>query len=39
MNGRDLITLANEITPGLDSCNQAPSCANGLMPAATNDEM
>ena len=35
MNGRDLITLANEVAPGLDACNQSPSCANGLMPAAT----
>ncbi len=35
MNGRNLLTLTNEITPGLDKCNQSPSCANGLMPAAT----
>lgn len=36
MNGRNIMTLTNEITPGLDSCNQSPSCANGLMPAATD---
>ena len=36
MNGRDLMTLTNETTPGLDSCDQSPSCANGLMPAATD---
>lgn len=35
MNGRNILTLANETTPGLDKCNQAPSCANGLMPGAT----
>ena len=39
MNGRDMITLANEVTPGLDSCDQSPSCANGLMPAATTYEV
>jgi len=36
MNGRDLLTLTNETTPGLDSCAQSPSCANGLMPGATD---
>ncbi len=35
MNGRDIETLVNEATPGLDACNQAPSCANGLMPGGT----
>jgi hypothetical protein len=35
MNGRNLLTLSNDVTPGLDKCNQSPSCANGLMPAAT----
>lgn len=35
MNGRDILTLANETTPGLDSCDQAPSCANGLLPGGT----
>ena len=35
MNQRDILTLTNETTPGLDKCNQATSCANGLMPAAT----
>jgi len=39
MNGRDILTLTNEITPGLDKCNQAPSCANGLMPGATTYEI
>ncbi|MGH9598451.1 MAG: carboxypeptidase regulatory-like domain-containing protein, partial [Terracidiphilus sp.] len=39
MNGRDLITLVNEITPGLNGCDQSPSCANGLMPAATEYEV
>ena len=34
MNGRSLITLTNETTPGMEACNQSPSCANGLMPAA-----
>lgn len=39
MNGRDILTLTNETTAGLDACNQAPSCANGLMPAATTYEI
>lgn len=39
MNGRDLLTLTNEVTPGLDACGQAPSCANGLMPGATDYEV
>ena len=39
MNGRDLITLVNETTPGLDGCRQSPSCANGMMPAATAYEV
>ncbi len=36
MNGRDLLTLTNETTPGMDSCAQSPSCANGMMPGATD---
>ncbi len=39
MNGRDLITLANEVTPGLSSCDQSPSCANGMMPSAIGYEV
>ena len=39
MNGRSFITLANETTPGLDACDQSPSCANGMMPAATAYEV
>jgi hypothetical protein len=35
MNGRDIETLVNESTPGLDACSQAPSCANGLLPGGT----
>lgn len=35
MNGRNIMTLTNEVTPGLNACNQSPSCANGLMPGAT----
>src|SRR5579862_2925442 len=29
MNGRNLITLVNETTPGLESCPESSSCANG----------
>ena len=29
MNGRNLVTLVNEVTPGLESCPQSSSCANG----------
>jgi hypothetical protein len=35
MNGRDIESLVNEATPGLDACAQAPSCANGLLPGGT----
>ncbi|HEX4032220.1 MAG TPA: carboxypeptidase-like regulatory domain-containing protein [Terracidiphilus sp.] len=31
MNGRNLITLVQETTPGLESCSQSSSCPNGLM--------
>ena len=30
MNGRNLITLVQETTPGLESCSQSSSCPNGL---------
>ncbi|HEV2327100.1 MAG TPA: carboxypeptidase regulatory-like domain-containing protein [Terracidiphilus sp.] len=30
MNGRSLITLVQETTPGLSSCSQSDSCPNGL---------
>jgi hypothetical protein len=30
MNGRNLITLVQETTPGLSSCSQSASCPNGL---------
>jgi Carboxypeptidase regulatory-like domain/TonB dependent receptor-like, beta-barrel len=30
MNGRNLITLVQETTPGLSSCSQSSSCPNGL---------
>ncbi len=30
MNGRDLISLVQETTPGLSSCSQSSSCPNGL---------
>ena len=29
MNGRNIITLVNETTPGLESCPESSSCANG----------
>lgn len=31
MNGRNLITLVQETTPGLTNCSQSSSCPNGLM--------
>lgn len=31
MNGRNVITLASQTTPGLESCSQSSSCPNGLM--------
>jgi hypothetical protein len=30
MNGRNLLTLVQETTPGLESCSQSSSCPNGL---------
>lgn len=35
MNGRNIISLVNEVTPGLESCPQSSSCANGLEGPAT----
>jgi len=35
MNGRNIITLVNEVTPGLESCPESSSCANGLEGPAT----
>jgi Carboxypeptidase regulatory-like domain len=35
MNGRNIITLVNETTPGLESCPESSSCANGLEGPAT----
>lgn len=29
MNGRNIITLVNQTTPGLESCPESSSCANG----------
>lgn len=31
MNGRDLVNLVQETTPGLENCSQSASCPNGLM--------
>ncbi|MGH9605891.1 MAG: carboxypeptidase regulatory-like domain-containing protein [Terracidiphilus sp.] len=35
MNGRDIVTLVNEVTPGLESCPESSSCANGESGPAT----
>src|SRR5580698_5493042 len=35
MNGRNIISLVNEVTPGLESCPESASCANGLEGPAT----
>lgn len=35
MNGRNIIALVNEVTPGLESCPESSSCANGLEGPAT----
>ena len=35
MNGRNIITLVNEVTPGLENCPESNSCANGLEGPAT----
>jgi hypothetical protein len=35
MNGRNIITLVNEVTPGLENCPESSSCANGLEGPAT----
>jgi hypothetical protein len=31
MNGRSILTLTGETSPGLESCSQSQSCPNGLM--------
>lgn len=36
MNGRNILTLVQETTPGLEDCSQSTSCANGLMGPATS---
>lgn len=35
MNGRNIISLVNEVTPGLESCPESSSCANGQEGPAT----
>ena len=35
MNGRNIISLVNEVTPGLENCPESSSCANGLEGPAT----
>ena len=39
MNGRDIINLVNETTPGLESCPESGSCANGQMGPAMEYEV
>jgi Carboxypeptidase regulatory-like domain len=39
MNGRNIITLVNETTPGLDSCPESSSCANGQEGPSTEYEI
>ena len=31
MNGRNILTLTGQTTPGLENCSQSSSCPNGLM--------
>ncbi|MGH9598332.1 MAG: carboxypeptidase regulatory-like domain-containing protein [Terracidiphilus sp.] len=38
MNGRNIITLINETTPGLESCPESGSCANGQEGPSTEYE-
>lgn len=38
-NGRDIISLVNETTPGLSSCPESSSCANGLSGPAMEYEV
>jgi carboxypeptidase family protein len=38
MNGRNIITLVNETTPGLESCPESSSCANGQEGPSTEYE-
>ncbi len=39
MNGRNIISLVNETTPGLESCPESSSCANGEPGPATEYEV
>jgi hypothetical protein len=39
MNGRNIISLVNETTPGLESCPESGSCANGEPGPATEYEV
>jgi len=39
MNGRNIVTLVNETTPGLESCPESSSCANGEPGPATEYEV
>lgn len=36
MNGRNIVTLLQQTTPGLGDCSQSSACANGLMGPATS---
>lgn len=38
MNGRNIITLVNQTTPGLESCPESSSCANGQEGPSTEYE-
>ncbi len=38
MNGRNIISLVNETTPGLESCPESSSCANGQEGPSTEYE-
>ncbi len=39
MNGRNIISLVNEVTPGLESCPESGSCANGQEGPSTEYEV
>lgn len=39
MNGRNIITLVNETTPGLENCPESSSCGNGQEGPATEYEV
>ena len=38
MNGRDIVSLVNETTPGLESCPESSSCGNGQEGPSTEYE-